>query len=372
MVMLVIDTSLGACSAALFDGVSGTILAERYAEMERGHAEALGPMVETLLAEARLLPDSLSRIGTTIGPGTFTGLRIGLSFAKGMGLALAIDVDGIDSLTATAVPHFGSAPRIVVAHKAGATGQFYTACFDGGDGKTLLAPCLMNAEQLTPLLSHGTWLAVGTGLNAFHHGFPGVQFAATHNLPRAASFAAHLFNIPKGTTAAEPLYLRAPDAKPSSSTATATVRAALPEDVPQLAHIHAQSFETGWSADDFHGALQAPGAGALVVELAGTIYGFVQFQWVAGEAEINTLCVLPNYRRQHFGKTLVDGLISTLATRHTDKIFLEVAAGNMGARKLYETAGFSTMGLRKGYYALRDGSREDAVTMQLVLSGGPQ
>jgi [ribosomal protein S18]-alanine N-acetyltransferase len=106
-------------------------------------------------------------------------------------------------------------------------------------------------------------------------------------------------------------------------------------------------------------SLSIPGAAAVVVELAGTIYGFVQFQWVAGEAEINTICVLPNYRRQHFGRDLMLGLIQHLQAMATTKLFLEVAENNAAARGLYESFGFQVNGVRKGYYA--DG--QNAVTM---------
>jgi tRNA threonylcarbamoyl adenosine modification protein YeaZ len=143
--LLVIDTCFNACSAALYDDAAGRVIASGYEAMERGHAEALGPMVERLFIDAGLKPGQLSRIAVTHGPGTFTGLRIGLSFAKGMALALDIPLVGIDSLTASAAPHFGSVEKLVVAQQAGGTGLFYWAGFENGK---MSSPGLANAVEI--------------------------------------------------------------------------------------------------------------------------------------------------------------------------------------------------------------------------------
>lgn len=335
--LLVIDSCFNACSAALYDKVAGRVIASGYETMQRGHAEALGPMVERLFVESGLKPDQLSRIAVTYGPGTFTGLRIGLSFAKGMALALDIPLVGIDSLTATAAPLFARAQQFAVALPAGGTGLFYWA---GYDGSTLIVP--PGLASMAEIENEGLGIIETNG-------------------PCAEQFSAYAAALPVTDKTVSPLYLRPPDAKPSVSVAAsrAHVRFASDPDIAVMADIHAQSFSKGWDFAGLTSALSIPGAAALVVELAGTIYGFVQFQWVAGEAEINTICVLPNYRRQHFGRDLMLGLIRQLQAQKTTKLFLEVAENNAAARGLYESLGFQTSGLRKGYYA--DG--QNAVTM---------
>ncbi len=344
--LLVIDTCFNACSAALYDEAAGHVVACGYEAMERGHAEALGPMVERVFAEAGSTPDQLSRIVVTRGPGTFTGLRIGLSFAKGMALALNIPLVGIDSLTATAAPHFGSVDRLVVAHQAGGTGLFYWAVFEEDQ---LSPPALGHAEDIAA--------AVGVGVDGI---------LLKNARLDAKDFAAFAACLPASDKNVEPLYLRPPDAKPSVSVeaATAQTRLATVDDLVALADIHAASFAMGWTVADLSSNLAIPGAAAVVVELAGTIYGFVQFQWVAGEAEITTICVLPNYRRQHFGRDLMEGLIRQLQAMKTTKLFLEVAENNAAARGLYQSFGFQMSGLRKSYYA--DG--QNAVTMVKEMS----
>src|SRR5688500_20336294 len=109
MMILAVDTALAACSAAVFESDAQYLLAARFESMATGHAEAIAPMVQETMQAAGLEYGSLHRIAATLGPGTFTGLRIGLAFARGLGLALSLPVVGVSSLTAIA-SNFGENP----------------------------------------------------------------------------------------------------------------------------------------------------------------------------------------------------------------------------------------------------------------------
>ena len=100
MKILAVDTALGACSAAILDGE--TTLAHRFEPMERGHAEALAPMVEAAMREADVAFAALDRLAVTTGPGTFTGQRVGLAFMRGLRVALKKPLAGIMTLEAMA------------------------------------------------------------------------------------------------------------------------------------------------------------------------------------------------------------------------------------------------------------------------------
>ena len=106
MIVLAIDTCLFACSVAVVN--DGRVLARRVEPMSRGHQERLAPLVQEAMAEAGLGFDKLDRIGVTVGPGSFTGLRVGLAFAKGLASALSIPAVGIGALEALAdtEPHW--------------------------------------------------------------------------------------------------------------------------------------------------------------------------------------------------------------------------------------------------------------------------
>src|SRR4029077_16221057 len=98
--ILAVDTALGACSAALV--ADGRTLAHEHLLMVRGQAEALAPMVDALMRGAGVSFAALDRIAVTTGPGTFTGQRVGLAFARALGLGLKRPVIGVTTLHAMA------------------------------------------------------------------------------------------------------------------------------------------------------------------------------------------------------------------------------------------------------------------------------
>lgn len=98
MKLLAVDTALGACSVALIE--DERTLAHRYQLMDRGHAEALAPMVEDAMPEIAFA--DLARLAVTTGPGTFTGQRVGLAFMRGLRVALQVPLVGITTLAAMA------------------------------------------------------------------------------------------------------------------------------------------------------------------------------------------------------------------------------------------------------------------------------
>src|SRR5580704_978202 len=98
--ILAVDTALGACSAAVLEG--DVVRAHRFVATERGHAEALAPMVQETMREAEIAFADLDRLAVTTGPGTFTGQRVGLAFMRGLRLALKKPLAGITTLDAMA------------------------------------------------------------------------------------------------------------------------------------------------------------------------------------------------------------------------------------------------------------------------------
>jgi len=100
VIILAVDTALGACSVALLRGEE--ILAHIFEPMDRGHAERLAPMVDEAMTQANLDFPELDRLAVTTGPGTFTGQRVGLAFMRGLRLALKRPLNGITTLEAMA------------------------------------------------------------------------------------------------------------------------------------------------------------------------------------------------------------------------------------------------------------------------------
>src|SRR3978361_482116 len=104
MLILAIDTALDACAAAVLDTDTSQLVAQESQAMKRGHAEALMPLIARVMKESGIAFSSLDRIAVTTGPGSFTGLRVGLSAARGIALAAEKPVVGVTTLTAHAAP----------------------------------------------------------------------------------------------------------------------------------------------------------------------------------------------------------------------------------------------------------------------------
>ena len=103
MLVLAIDTALEACSAAVFDAAQGTFRHESL-PMIRGHAEALLPLLARVMKQSAVSFSAFDRVAVTVGPGSFTGLRVGIAAARGIGLAAKKPVIGITTLAALAAP----------------------------------------------------------------------------------------------------------------------------------------------------------------------------------------------------------------------------------------------------------------------------
>ena len=166
MRVLALDTSLGATSIAVVEFPSGAVLATREERMDRGHAEALLPMVRDLMAGIEGGFASISRIVTTVGPGSFTGLRVALAAARSFGLALKVPVVGVSTLTAYAAPLLAAGSRTVIASAVDARhGSVFFQSF-WLDGKKAVGPVLMTAEAAADSLRGGRARIVGTGAAA--------------------------------------------------------------------------------------------------------------------------------------------------------------------------------------------------------------
>lgn len=206
MIVLGLDTCLNACSVAVLEG--DTVLAHRSEAMARGHQERLALMARSAMVEAGLRFDRLDRVGATVGPGSFTGLRVGVAFAKGLASALSIPAVGLGTLEALAAGTSGLVAAVIDARRD----QVYLQVFENGEA--LMAPAgLLIGTALARLAE----MAISRDITLIGSGAPLLASA----LPDAiiltpdgcdARLIARLAAV-RAITPIRPLYLRAPDAK---------------------------------------------------------------------------------------------------------------------------------------------------------------
>ncbi len=211
MRVLVLDTALGACQAGLFDEETPLAVLER--PMEQGGMERIAGLTRELMQAAGTGFDAIDRIGVTAGPGSFTGLRVGLAFAQGLGAALARPVVGLSSLDGLAAST--ATEGVVMAVIDARRGQVYARAFR--DGSPLGAPEALDLDQAqvqARALGAGLRL-VGSGAPLVAEGLDRAEIVALA-APSPTALARLTRMADPETAPPRPLYLRAPDAKPST------------------------------------------------------------------------------------------------------------------------------------------------------------
>ncbi len=323
MLILAIDTCLARCAVCLFDSAAGIALAEEHLDMERGHAEALAPMVQRVLMKGQKQVKDLQRIAVTTGPGTFTGVRIGLSFARALSLAGNIPIVGLDTLNAFRLSH----TQNTLALPSGNSGLAFVL---RGRGDIELIPM----SDVDPA--------------GFVKGAPDLKALSIWAAKQAAPFA-----MP------EPVYIREADAKPQVS-----VKFVNAEASGTISRIHHAAFEQGWSEKDVVEMLGIAGTEIALAQIAGEAVGFAIIRSIADQAELLSIATMPSQRRKNIAATILKHAFIKAQSLGAASLFLEVAQSNSSAHKLYIKLGFVETGRRKAYYSNGD----DAIVMARSLA----
>ena len=222
MRILAIDTALEACSAAVLDTARGAVVAQEQQPMVRGHAEALMPVVQRVMQHAGLAFADLDRLAVTVGPGSFTGLRVGIAAARGIALTTAKPAVGLSTLAAFAAPFIADDDTLpVVAAIDARHSHVYLQIFGRG-GSTLLAPRLATlAEAVRRAAATGAPRITGTAAGLLADSWPADEPPPTAIDNRRAPDIGWVARLGAAAedlgTPPKPLYLRAPDAQPQNA-----------------------------------------------------------------------------------------------------------------------------------------------------------
>jgi tRNA threonylcarbamoyladenosine biosynthesis protein TsaB len=234
MNILAFDTCFDACSVCVAEQREGGVLelASARERFETGHAERLVPMIDEVMAKAGIVFDALSVIAVTVGPGTFTGTRIGVAAARALVLTTGLGVVGVSSLAVMAymaADEFGGRPGEDLAVAVDARrGEVYAQLFAANGLTQKSHPMLLSLEDAARLGGEGPLIVVGSGgaavaeagARAGRH----ISAKLPELLPDASALAQMAAHYTPGKAPPAPFYLRAPDAKPQDGKSIARSR----------------------------------------------------------------------------------------------------------------------------------------------------
>jgi tRNA threonylcarbamoyladenosine biosynthesis protein TsaB len=217
MLILAIDTALDACAAGVLDTEAGKLIAQESAGMKRGHAEALMPLLGRVIKASGAGFADLDRVAVTTGPGSFTGLRVGLSAARGIALAADKPVVGVTTLAAYAAPVVNQGGQHPVISAIDARHDHVYFQVVAGNGSPLVWPCVVPIAEALQAAQFGAAHLVGNAAAMLAARWsadaPPVQ-VSTQAAPDIAWVGWLGAAVTPESAPARPYYLRAPDARP--------------------------------------------------------------------------------------------------------------------------------------------------------------
>jgi tRNA threonylcarbamoyladenosine biosynthesis protein TsaB len=221
MRVLAIDTALAACSAAVLDTRHVAVVASETLPMERGHAEAIMSLIARVMDQAGAEFANIDRIAVTTGPGSFTGLRVGISAARGIALAAGKPAVGLSTLAGFAAPHIAENDSSAVVTVIDARHEHVYMQVFGAGGKSIVPPRIAPLKEAVRAAMASPARIVGSGAELVAAQWPAnepppvlvEQLSAPDIgwIARLGAAAADGHGPPK------PLYLRAPDAQPQDA-----------------------------------------------------------------------------------------------------------------------------------------------------------
>jgi len=363
------------------------LLAHEIEEVGHGHTRRLAPMVARALERAGRRAEQLKWIAVDLGPGSFTGVRVGLATAEALALAGGAALYGAPSLTALALGA-GASRALVVPLVPGGRRDVYAGYYraDARGAVSLLAAprvgtvaeAIAGAREAREIVAAREVRFVGPGAarerEALEQAYPGSTasergFAGLSalDLARAARSVRRVaLGLDGPAESLGPWYVRPAQAEEkvrhrALASQPLAIRPFTNADVPAAVTIERSVFGDPWTESFFRGELGQAMVHARVAMLENRLAGYSVAWLGVGEGHLGNLAVAPGARRRGIARALMDDLMQAARERGIEKLNLEVRTSNFAAQGLYRAYGFQLVGLRRGYY--RDNA-EDALVMQ--------
>jgi len=315
--VLAIDTSTSRTSVALIAG--DKVLFNEFHEDPLAHGEVL----PVLVAKAMAQNVGIDLVAVGMGPGPFTGLRVGIAFAQSFALGMNVKWHGVCSLDAMAASI--TEKDFIVSTDARRKERFW-ALYQ--DGKRINEPQVGKASELEKLV-----------IPIFNEGdyFPDPIALAKLALSQVSID--------------QPIYVRKPDAYPLPANVKFREFTAL-DLVPATAMEKEIYGKAGWSAAQFKEEFaKAPkDAYYIAAESDGELIGYAGIYYVSDFADVHTITVAADHRRNGIGREFLKRLINWARVKKAEAIMLEVRVGNEEALPLYLQNGFTEINRRPNYY----------------------
>lgn len=364
MRVLAIDSSGIVASVAVVEDTR--VLAEYTLNDKKTHSQTLLSMIDNVKEMLSLDLKTLDAIVVAKGPGSFTGLRIGVSTAKGMGLALNIPVVGVPTVDALAFQMYDSDSLICPMMDA-RRGQVYTGLYRirAGRLEVVCPQTAMDALDMIKLINEKEErvIFIGDGVPvyeelikeniaceyAFAYGFASRQRAA------ALGMLGILYaneGLSESADDFKPEYLRASQAERERAVFLNKVKIGemTEANVAEVASLEEKTFSEPWSSKALSESLDSKDYRFFVAIMDERVVAYCGYYKTADEANITNLIVAEEVRAKGIGHALMTHLIETAYNDGINAITLEVRVSNMSARNLYESLGFKLEGIRKNFY----------------------
>lgn len=381
MRVLALDTSTAISSCAILE--DDLMVGSYDLNQSRNSSESAVPMIEEMLSALDLKISDIDLFAVCKGPGSFTGLRIGMTIAKTFAQINEKPILSISTLEAMAYCVFSDLPIVPILDARG--GRVYAAIYkrSGKVLETLMEPDLMQMDDLLlDLTQYKNYIVTGDSISKLATYFPKNQaiFTEAHlnngNARAAAVLALRRYQAGEREElySLVPAYLRKSQAqrdyeKKQQEVSRVLIRKMTLEDIDAVYEIQKQSFSLTWTKASLTAELEQNKLAHYFVlqNNMGEIIAYSGLWQVLDEANINNIAVAEHMQGKGYGQMLIRHMISYAQESKIAKITLEVRRSNYKAIHVYEKFGFERVGLRKNYYA--DGN-EDAILMDLILEGG--